>query len=143
MTNPLAQPVLNPLRSHLLPEQSPSFDSLSPSSLQSPFKTNYGPGAQTLRGHESTKNNTVGVTSQATGAGHRSGPKQVRSLFGEIETSPAKKQKLIEVLDCELGKGKLIDEFLVFEDYTQEPTEMKQMEEEWAQKLKKREREKD
>lgn len=61
-------------------------------------------------------------------------------MFGEIETSPAKKQKLIEVLDCELGKGKLIDEFLVFEDYTQEPTETKQMEEEWAQKLKKRER---
>lgn len=48
MTNPLAQPVLNPLQLHLLPEQSPSFDSLSPSSLQSPFKTNYGPGAQTL-----------------------------------------------------------------------------------------------
>ncbi|KAG5422055.1 SIZ1 [Candida metapsilosis] len=65
--------------------------------------------------------------------------KQTESLVEERETSPSKRRKLIELLECELGKGKLINKFLVFQDYTSEPDDMKQMEEAWVKGLQERE----
>ncbi|KAI5962804.1 SIZ1 [Candida theae] len=65
--------------------------------------------------------------------------KQTRTLSRKLETSPAKKQNLLELLECEPGKGKLINKFLVFQDYTSEPNDMKQIEETWVRELKQRE----
>lgn len=82
----------------------------------------------------------VDITSQSKGERLESDLKQARSIFEEMETSPTKKQKLMEILKCELDKDKLINKFQVFQDYTLEPADMKRMKGVWVQRLKEKEK---
>lgn len=82
----------------------------------------------------------VDTTSQSKGGRLESDLKRTRSIFREMETSPTKKQKLMEILKCELDKGELINKFQVFQDYTLEPADMKRIEGVWVQGLKEKEK---
>ncbi|KAI5961797.1 pli1 [Candida margitis] len=83
-------------------------------------------------------------TTESSGGSHESSKKE-QLLFGEMETWPTEKQKLMDILDCKLGSGKLMSKFSSYQELTPGPEEMKPEEikrlgDAWAKDLKERER---